>query len=140
VLRRARFLHGLTTSPDGVKDVTWIDPDGKEKTDEDWANGWERSICLMLAGNAGDDRGAPGAALLDDTLLIMLNAHHEQVAFVMPEAGKRTRWQLEIDTGKPDLAPEACSALAAGARFEVPGRTLLVWRLEQDGNPLPSAP
>ncbi|PJF45364.1 MAG: glycogen debranching enzyme GlgX, partial [Candidatus Thermofonsia Clade 3 bacterium] len=30
VLRRPRFLHGRERSPDGLRDVTWIAPDGKE--------------------------------------------------------------------------------------------------------------
>ena len=31
VLRRTRFLHGRERSPDGVKDITWFSPSGREK-------------------------------------------------------------------------------------------------------------
>ena len=131
VLRRARFLHGQKTSPDGIKDVTWLSPDGEEKSEQDWTNGWARSIGLMLAGDAGDDRDARGMSMVDDTLLIMLNAHHESVAFVLPAAGDGTSWRREIDSGEPDLEPHAMPALAPGENHDVQGRSLVVWRLEQ---------
>ncbi|MGI9436012.1 MAG: glycogen debranching protein GlgX, partial [Geminicoccaceae bacterium] len=130
VLRRARFLHGQTTSPDGVKDVTWLSPEGQEKSEHDWTNGWARSIGLLLAGEAGDDHDARGMSMADDTLLIMLNAHHESVPFMLPEVGAGAMWQLEIDTGRPGLRPDEQPALPTGASHDVEGRTLLVWCLE----------
>ena len=129
-LRRGRFLHGRATSPEGVKDVTWLSPDGEEKSQEDWANGWGRSIGLMLAGDAGANRDARGGLLADDVLLIILNAHHDTVSFTLPSAGAGRRWRLEIDTGQPGLQPEKQPALAAGASHDVEGRSLLVWRQE----------
>jgi glycogen operon protein len=119
VLRRTRFLHGLIQSPDGVKDVTWLSPDGKEKTSEEWTNGWARSVALMLAGDAGDDVDQRGVPLLDDTLLIMLNAHHEPVDFVLPATGNGGRWRLEIDTDRPMLEPDDEPSLAPGDSIEV---------------------
>jgi glycogen operon protein len=130
VLRRGRFLHGRETSSSGVKDVTWLSPDGEEKSEHDWTNGWLRSIGLLLVGDAGADRDARGMPMVDDTLLIMLNAHHESVPFMLPMVGASATWQLEIDTGRPGLRPDEQSALRAGASLEVEGRTLLVWRLE----------
>lgn len=131
VLRRARFLHGQTTSPEGVKDVTWFNPDGSERYETDWANGSARSIGLLLAGDAGDYRDERGTVILDDTLLIMLNGCHEKVAFKLPAIGLNALWRLEIDTGQPDLEPDRRPAIAAATSHEAPGRSLLVWRLER---------
>ena len=129
VLRRSRFLHGRALSPDGLKDVTWLGPDGSEKTAEHWTNGWARSISLMLSGAAGEDLDAKGARLIDDTLLLMLNAHHERVDFVLPPVGRTCCWRLEIDTGRPFLNPEDDHLAVPGSPIAVQGRTLLVWRL-----------
>jgi glycogen operon protein len=131
VLRRSRFLHGLTTSPDGLKDVTWLSPDGEENAAEDWTNGWARSIGLMLAGDAGEDRDARGGSLADDVLLIMLNAHHESVDFVLPKVGVTGSWRLEIDTARPELDPAVAARYAQGDSVAVTGRSLLVWRLDK---------
>ncbi|MEZ5931906.1 MAG: glycogen debranching protein GlgX [Alphaproteobacteria bacterium] len=131
VLRRRRFLHGLTTSPGGLKDVTWLSPDGQEKSSEDWTNGWARSIGLMLAGDAGDHHDARGASLADDVLLIILNAHHESVDFILPKAGDKGVWRLEIDTDLPELDPAETAGHAPGDSIAVTGRSLLVWRLDK---------
>ncbi len=132
VLRRQHFLHGRETSPTGIKDVTWFSPDGNEKPDADWDNGWARSIGLLLAGDAGDYQDERGASLADDTLLLMLNGHHESVVFMLPTIAADAMWRLEIDTGRPDLQPAQQAAIARGTDVDVPGRTLLVWRLESN--------
>ena len=131
VFRRGRFLHGQTLSPDGLKDVTWLDPDGVEKTAEHWTNGWARSVGLMLAGNAGNDLDARGAALVDDVILLMLNAHHEDVVFTLPTVGGRVIWRFEIATDSPDLDPGDTAPRAQGDRVAVMGRSLSIWRLDQ---------
>ncbi|MEL6963185.1 MAG: glycogen debranching protein GlgX [Pseudomonadota bacterium] len=131
VLRRGRFLHGSTMSPDGLKDVTWLSPDGREKTAEHWTNGWARSIGLMLAGNAGNDRDGRGTPLTDDVLVIMLNAHHEAVEFILPRLRVRGSWRLEIDTNVPNLDSDEIAGHAQGDGILVTGRSLLVWRLDK---------
>jgi glycogen operon protein len=68
VLRRTHFLHGRELSPDGAKDVIWVDPDGREKTEEDWANAWERAVGMVLVGDAGEELNQRGQPLDDDTL------------------------------------------------------------------------
>ena len=130
VLRRERFLHGVEKSPGGVKDITWLSPSGEEKTAHDWSDGSERSIGLMLVGDAGPDRNARGVLVTDDTLLIMMNAHYESVRFWLPVVGADALWRLEIDTGRPELQPNAEPVVPAEDSHEVGGRTLLVWRLE----------
>ena len=139
VLRRGRFLHGLTHAPDGTKDVTWLSPDGVEKTAEDWSNGWARSIALMLAGDAGKDVDQRGNHLEDDVLLIMLNAHDDNVAFVLPALRAEAMWRLEIDTSRPALSPEDERPAPAGSSRDVPGRTTLVWRLHDQAESEASA-
>ncbi|MGI9420236.1 MAG: glycogen debranching protein GlgX [Geminicoccaceae bacterium] len=141
VLRRQRFLHGRKASSAGFKDVTWLSPDGKERAENDWTDGWARSIGLLLVGDAGPDVDQRGAPLPDDMLLIMLNAHHDTVPFILPLVDAHSMWRLEIDTGEPDLEPHRQAAVAAGASRDLPGRTLLVWRLESDpGQPTAAGP
>jgi glycogen operon protein len=38
VLRRRSFFTGRPTAEDGVKDVTWIRPDGREMEGGDWSD------------------------------------------------------------------------------------------------------
>jgi len=85
----------------------------------------------MLAGDAGPDKDARGVPMKDDTLLIMMNAHHERIDFLLPGASGKVAWRLEIDTERPDLDPDEARAMMTGERVDVPGRTVLVWRLKK---------
>ena len=51
---------------------------------------------------------ADGNAIVDDTFLVLLNAHHEPVEFLLPSSESSASWRLTLDTaeqGKPDPAP-----------------------------------
>ena len=58
---------------------------------------------MRLAGEAIDEREPEGGRISDETLLVLLNAFHEDVAFTLPEAGgvDECRWELLMDTEQP---------------------------------------
>ena len=88
------FLHGERTLRDGTKNVTWLRPDGKEMKAEDWANGFSRSIGLMLAQS--------GLA----PLLILLNAYHEELEYRTPRPRVVLEWRLLPMRARPDRTEE----------------------------------
>ena len=53
-------------------------------TDAEWHAEGVRAIGLRLAGDAIDDRGPRGERIVDDTLLLLLNAADEAVEFSPP--------------------------------------------------------
>jgi len=77
VLRRRHFFHGRRIRGSEVKDLSWFRPDGHEMTDQDWANAHTRCLALRLSGDAIEEVDAHGQPIVDDTLLLLLNAHHE---------------------------------------------------------------
>jgi glycogen operon protein len=97
VLRRRKFSQGRHIRGSEVKDLAWFRPDGKEMTDEDWNNPLVRCLGLRLAGDAMEEVDARGNRVVDDTLLILLNAHHESVAFIPP--AHRARGPLGSNLG-----------------------------------------
>jgi pullulanase/glycogen debranching enzyme len=76
VLRRRQFFYGRPIQGSQVKDLAWFRPDGKEMTEEDWRDPQARCIGLRLAGDAIDEVDARGERIVDDTFLLLLNAHH----------------------------------------------------------------
>ena len=122
VLRRGVFLHGTKTSADEVKDITWITPQGTEKTSAQWSDRHARCIGLLLNGEAGDYMTHDGNAATDDRLLIILNAFHDTVPFILPKVPGGTAWRCLLDTveatGQSDRED-----LPAGETFEVYGRS-----------------
>jgi hypothetical protein len=81
-----------------MQDIVWLTPSGQEMTSEDWGTDYARSLGVFLNGGAITEPGRRGEAVLDDDFLLLLNAHTEQVTFVLPGFRLGAVWELMIDT------------------------------------------
>jgi isoamylase len=104
VLRRRRFFQGRRIRGSSVKDLTWYGPDGREMTDTEWHAQGVHTIGVRLAGDAIQERGPRGERIVDDTLLLVLNADEETIDFRLPD-GAPSGWRLIADTSLPELVP-----------------------------------
>ncbi len=98
VLRRRQFFQGRQIRGSRVKDLTWFALDGTEMTDEEWRAPGARTLAVQFAGDAIDDRGPRGEKIVDDTLLVILNADERPVAFTLPNHSPARRWEVVFDT------------------------------------------
>jgi isoamylase len=130
VLRRRRFFQGRSIRGE-IKDVTWFRPDGKEMTDEDWGNPIARCLGLRLAGDAIDEVDDRGRRITDDTLLILLNAHHEPIPFILPAHRARIRWELLLDTREP-TGRRRQRPLRGGETYDLEARSLVLLSLRRE--------
>jgi isoamylase len=123
-LRRRRFFQGRRIRGSDAKDITWLRPDGREMTEEDWEAGWLRCLGLRLGEVLGevDEHGNP---IRDDTLLLLLNAHHEGIGFSLPRDIPDGEWQCLIDTSVGDGAPVPP---VRGDAVELSGRSVVLLR------------
>ncbi|MBM3599483.1 MAG: glycogen debranching protein GlgX [Alphaproteobacteria bacterium] len=120
--RRGRFLVGTLIDNDGLlKDVTWLVPDGSEKTEVDWNFPDARSLCFLLA-DAGSELESEEA---DEPLFVVLNAHFDRVIYQLPSIAGIGEWTFLLNTalatGSGGQAP-----LAPDAKVEVEPRTVVV--------------
>jgi glycogen operon protein len=101
VFHRSRFFHGRVIPGTNVKDVVWQRPDGSEMGEADWADPGNRSLRLLLSGEAGQfhltARGEPEP---DDTFLVVLNAADEAITHTLPGVSFGNRWEKLIDTAE----------------------------------------
>jgi isoamylase len=138
VFHRRMFFQGRRIQGSAVKDLAWFRPDGKEMTDEEWRNGLSRCLGLRLSGDAIEEVDDMGEPIVGDTFLILLNAHHEPVPFVLPAHEARVRWEPVLDTrdwdGEADRRP-----LRTGARYLLEGRSLAALRLGRPSRPAQGA-
>jgi len=130
VLRRRRFFQGRHIRGSEVKDLSWFRPDGKEMTDEDWNAGYARSLALRLAGDAISEKDEKGRPITDDTLLILLNAHHAPLAFTLPAHKRGIRWSPLVDTAAVTDIQKAVTSFKGGERYTMDARSIAVLRLD----------
>ena len=130
VLRRRQFFYGRKIRSSEVKDLSWFRPDGKEMTEETWHDTLARCIGLRLAGDAIAEVDAKGNPILDDTLLILLNAHHETVPFTLPAHRRGVKWELLLDTRAP-AGRRRYPSMKGGEVYSLEGRCLAVLQLRR---------
>jgi glycogen operon protein len=122
VLRRRRFFSGRPIFGGGVSDIAWFRPDGAEMSAEDWSAGFAKTLAVFLNGDVLPDPGPRGERVADDTFLLLINGHFEEVAFVLPGPEWGGRWVPVLDTGDGHVADPD---LPAGQRHG-PGDSVLV--------------
>jgi isoamylase len=104
VFRRRNFFQGRKVHGSEIKDISWFKPDATEMTDADWSQSFLRAVGLRLAGDAILETNDFGERILDDTFLLLCNAHHEPIPFQLPKA--KHPWELLLTTANPDLADQ----------------------------------
>ena len=60
---------------------------------------------MRLNGDAIDEIDERGERVVGDTLMVMLNAHHADVPFVLRRPRRNERWETLLDTADPDGSP-----------------------------------
>jgi len=123
IFRRRKFFQGRAIHGAGIKEVAWLNPDGREMSDEQWQEHFARCLGVYLSGadlNEMDQRGNP---VRDDDFLLLINAHHEPVSFKLPESGRPGAWSCLLDTAfKKGLGSDG--RYAAGQAYPLQGRSL----------------
>ena len=118
-LRRSRFFQGRPIHGTDLRDLAWFRHDGQPMSSDDWGNPSTQSLAMFLAGRGIDDIDEQGRPLVDDNLLLLINASHLDMTFVMPQlAAVQDDWQLVLDT----------AADRAEARVPPDGSTTLIGR------------
>ncbi len=130
VLRRRRFFQGRRIRGSEVKDLSWFRPDGKEMSDEDWSDRTIRTFGLRLAGDAIEEMDSEGQRIVDDTLLILLNAYHEAISFILPAHRAGVRWELMLDTRHPE-GRRKHRLMKGGEGYDLEARSLALLRLRR---------
>jgi isoamylase len=134
VFRRRRFFQGSRLHGSAVKDIAWLRPDGKEMTEEEWTTGSVRCFGMRLAGDAIEETDAKGRSIRDDTFLVLMNAHHEPLPFLLPAHKRGVRWEAVVDTAGISDKKQA-SIFRGGEPYRLEGRSLAVLRLTEKGRP-----
>jgi len=133
VFRRRSFFKGRKLTGRGVHDILWIKPDGKPVKVKEWKQSFAKSIGMMLVGEAIPDIDARGKRVVDDSFLVCLNAHWEQVAFSLPKAPAGP-WKLVLDTNIPGTGASEQTQNAPSS-YKLAARSLVVFSSQTGERP-----
>ena len=128
VFRRQRFFQSRPIHGSSVDDIAWLRPDGQQMSDQDWTTGYARTVAIFLNGQGIPDRDAVGERVVDDSFLLLINAHHQQITFTLPDESYGRSWETVIDTADPLLAHSRRRPPAPRGRRRVPARAMQVLR------------
>jgi isoamylase len=115
VFRRRQFLEGSDPMGSGLPDVWWFRADGRRMTKRDWNE--QRTIGMFLNGQEIAAPGPHGEKVEDDSFLLLFNAYHEDVTFMLPTRRFGATWELVLTTADPSVDE---GLLVAPARTEIP--------------------
>jgi isoamylase len=113
VLRRRHFFRGHSVGDTGIKDVTWLHPDGAEMTESDWRDAGNHALGMLIDGDATDETDARGRPSKGDTLFLLLNGGGTAVEFSLPAQEVKGQWVTLVDTAtrEPDAVDDECITL-----------------------------
>jgi glycogen operon protein len=142
VFRRRRFFTGEAAKggQSDVGDIAWFTPAGQTMGEDDWHQSYARAVATFLNGErlmAPDKRGRK---VIDDSFLILFNAHYEDIQFTLPPAEYGAWWSVILDTAEDDGGghAEGGDTYSPGELVHVVARSVVVLRRPSvdDGTPV----
>ncbi|MGH7087323.1 MAG: glycogen debranching protein GlgX, partial [Stellaceae bacterium] len=127
VFSRPRFLRGEVLSEAGVKDITWVTPDGAEASGEDWGNPVALVLGYVLSGAAGEFFTPGGQRDIDESFLVMINAYSGDLDFRIPELAAPMVWEPLVDTAEPTGRATPGTIYAPGEVYALKARSLVLF-------------
>lgn len=126
-LQRQKSFMGRALRGSDIKDISFSDPAGHEMTDEAWNTGFARCLGVRLARDKINEVDERGGRIIGDTLLLLMNAHWEQLDFVLPVTAGGDIWQVIMDTAFGDR-PDPEPTRQGRETFPLYGRSLVLMR------------
>lgn len=116
-LHRTNFFRGQPVLGTDFHDVRWFRPDGAAMTDDDWRSSGTSELTMFLAGRGIGDVDEFGRSIVDDNLVVLMNAGPSARDFVLPHLSHaQDNWQLVLDTAQDRT--EETNAGGATTRLE----------------------
>ncbi len=128
VLRRRKFFQGRSIRGKGVKDISWLDPSGREMTDRSWNSPDARALGVLLSGASVNEVDERGQSIRGNTLLVLYNAADSRLEFHLPGDGGDHTWQPLVDTAREH---PAATAFPIGGTYTLEPRSVALLRREE---------
>jgi glycogen operon protein len=122
--RRRGWFKGRPLRGRGISDIAWLRIDGESMSEEDWQQGFVKSLMVFLNGDELHELDEDGKRVRDASFLLLFNAHYEPLDFTLPSASFGESWTIVVDTATE--VGERSATFTAGSAARVEGRSVLV--------------
>src|SRR4051812_37277773 len=128
VFRRRRFFAGSSNhgGESVLGDIAWFTPTGEHMSEEDWANGFARSLLVFCNGLAIPEPNPRGGPTVDDSFLVVFNGPHEPIDFTLPDQDYGPFWTVVVDTAQEGPTPDQPLKLAPRDKLTAQARSVIV--------------
>jgi len=126
VFQRRRFFQGRAIRGEGVKDIFWYHPSGREMTDGDWSAPHVLCLGSYLVGYAMEELDEEGNRIVGDSFLMLFNAGHLPNPFTLPTPPQGMTWIKELDTWEDEVSS---SRIRNGTKYQLKPRSFALMRL-----------
>jgi len=116
---KGRPLHGK-----GISDIAWLRVDGEPMSEEDWQQGFVKSLMVFVNGDGLQELDDDGKRVRDASFLLLFNAHYEALDFVLPPRSFGATWTIVVDTATE--VGERDATFTAGSIARVDARSVIV--------------
>lgn len=130
VLCRRAFFSGRPSFPDGLRDLAWFTPTGREMTERDWFSP-TATLGMYLSGLDIRQRGPRGERIVDDSFLVILHASSQPMRYMLPGEPWAHSYEIVLDTAL-DTDPMARfnEPVPGGTAITLTGRSAMLLRVE----------
>ncbi len=132
VFRRRDFFQDRPLRGSEVRDIVWLEPDGREMDDQAWQQAHARALAVMLSGENLSDVDGRGRKVRDDSFVLLFNAASEGVIFNLPTSLVPGAGELLVDTSRDDDALPG-TPFDPAQPFTLAGRSLALVRFARRG-------
>src|SRR5712671_590692 len=132
VFRRRRFFQGRPIKGENIKDVLWLNSKGGEMSEDEWRDAEARCLGMFLAGQGLAETDERGRKIGDENFLLLLNAHHEDVPFILPAVHPGSRWVAWMDTSRDD-GLRGADTHDSGATYPLQARSMVILMERRNG-------
>ncbi len=100
VFRRRGFFTGRPVKGGPIKDLTWLHPEGREMTSDDWNAPDQHVLGMLIDGDATDEVDERGRPVSGRTVLLLFNGGETSRRFMVPQLQRSGVWEEQINTAR----------------------------------------
>ena len=128
VFRRRRFFAGDAAhgGQSSLGDIEWFSSDGTQMDEDDWRNGYARTLMVFLNGQAIPEPDPHGQPIQDSDFLLLFNAHSDPVDFVLPPVRYGVTRQVRLDTSEAEPPTTGRPDWLVATTHSAAGRSIVV--------------